>query len=154
MTVYMCEGLCQAAPSTSYFSVVFRVVRSQETSFRHQDAYYNRKVSCNIHKHIPALKKKYILAFFFYGDGPVSFSETRVEELNVTGVIINTGVNTARVDVFVCLSLVAELRRQHQDFPEVSGGVLVQQVIPDTPAQKYVHTRMLKPKHTHTHTRR
>uniref|UniRef100_A0A671YMW3 HtrA serine peptidase 3a n=1 Tax=Sparus aurata TaxID=8175 RepID=A0A671YMW3_SPAAU len=32
-------------------------------------------------------------------------------------------------------SLVAELRRQHQDFPEVSGGVLVQQVIPDTPAQ-------------------
>ncbi|XP_073327310.1 serine protease HTRA3a [Pagrus major] len=32
-------------------------------------------------------------------------------------------------------SLVAELRRRHQDFPEVSSGVLVQQVIPDTPAQ-------------------
>ncbi|XP_068177371.1 serine protease HTRA3a isoform X2 [Antennarius striatus] len=32
--------------------------------------------------------------------------------------------------------LVAELKRQIPDFPEVSGGVLVQQVIPDTPAQK------------------
>ncbi|XP_068606856.1 serine protease HTRA3a [Brachionichthys hirsutus] len=31
--------------------------------------------------------------------------------------------------------LVAELKRQIPDFPEVSGGALVQQVIPDTPAQ-------------------
>ena len=64
VTVYMCEGLCQAASSTSYFSVVFRVVRSQETSFRHQDAYYNWKVSCNIHKHRPALEKSIFWHFF------------------------------------------------------------------------------------------
>ncbi|XP_070837838.1 serine protease HTRA3a [Chaetodon trifascialis] len=35
----------------------------------------------------------------------------------------------------VTKALVAELRRQNPDFPEVSRGVLVQQVIPDTPAQ-------------------
>ena len=130
---------------TSHFSVVFRVVRSQETFFRHQDVNYNWKVSCHIHKHVS-------FEHSLNGDGRVSFSETQVEELNLTGVFINVGVNAARVDVSVCLSLVAELRRRHQDFPEVSGGVLVQQVIPDTPAQKYVHTHMLNPEHTHTHT--
>lgn len=58
---------------------------------------------------------------------------------------------------FVCLSLVAELRRHNPDFPEVSGGVLVQQVIPDTPAQKYVHRYVEKKKkkfRAHTHTAR
>lgn len=44
----------------------------------------------------------------------------------------------------MCLSLVAELRRRNSNFPEVSHGVLVQQVIPDTPAQKYVHKHMKK----------
>ncbi|KAM9362713.1 serine protease HTRA3a [Symphorus nematophorus] len=32
-------------------------------------------------------------------------------------------------------ALIADLKRQNPDFPEVSSGVLVQQVIPDTPAQ-------------------
>ncbi|XP_044046898.1 serine protease HTRA3-like [Siniperca chuatsi] len=36
----------------------------------------------------------------------------------------------------VTKALVAELKRQIADFPEVTSGVLVQQVIPDTPAQK------------------
>ncbi|XP_070772638.1 serine protease HTRA3a [Enoplosus armatus] len=35
----------------------------------------------------------------------------------------------------VTKALVAELKRQNPDFPEVSSGVLVQQVIPDTAAQ-------------------
>ncbi|XP_078126325.1 serine protease HTRA3-like [Sander vitreus] len=35
----------------------------------------------------------------------------------------------------VTKALVAELRRQNPDFPEVSSGVLVQQVIPDTAAE-------------------
>ncbi|KAM3623077.1 uncharacterized protein V6R79_006537 [Siganus canaliculatus] len=38
--------------------------------------------------------------------------------------------------ITVTTDLVAELRRQHPDFPEVRSGVLVQQVIPDTAAQK------------------
>lgn len=50
----------------------------------------------------------------------------------------------------MCFSLVAELKRQIADFPEVSSGVLVQQVIADTPAQKYVHTHVQKPEHTQT----
>lgn len=53
--------------------------------------------------------------------------------------------------VFVCLSLVAELRRHNPDFLEVSGGVLVQQVIPDNPAHKYVH-RYMKKKNQSTYT--
>ncbi|XP_045903965.1 serine protease HTRA3-like isoform X1 [Micropterus dolomieu] len=38
--------------------------------------------------------------------------------------------------VTITKGLVAELKRQIADFPEVSSGVLVQQVIADTPAQK------------------
>nr|XP_046259947.1 serine protease HTRA3a isoform X2 [Scatophagus argus] len=36
----------------------------------------------------------------------------------------------------VTKALLSQLKRQYLDFPEVSSGVLVQQVIPDTPAQK------------------
>lgn len=54
--------------------------------------------------------------------------------------------------VFVCLSLVAELRRLNPEFLEVSGGVLVQQVIPDNLAHKYVHRYMKKKKNKSTYT--
>lgn len=64
------------------------------------------------------------------------------------GICLSINISISNV-VFLCLSLVAELRRQNLDFPEVSSGVLVQQVIPDTPAQKYVHAHVQKPKHIH-----
>ncbi|KAM7393715.1 hypothetical protein PAMP_020568 [Pampus punctatissimus] len=37
--------------------------------------------------------------------------------------------------LMITKALVAELKRQHPDFPDISSGVLVQQVIPNTPAE-------------------
>uniref|UniRef100_A0A667W8L5 HtrA serine peptidase 3a n=1 Tax=Myripristis murdjan TaxID=586833 RepID=A0A667W8L5_9TELE len=49
--------------------------------------------------------------------------------------------------------LVAELKLQSPDFPDVSSGVLVQQVIPDSPADKYVHMHTHVGPHACAHTR-
>uniref|UniRef100_A0A3B4ZM13 Serine protease HTRA3-like n=1 Tax=Stegastes partitus TaxID=144197 RepID=A0A3B4ZM13_9TELE len=61
-----------------------------------------------------------------------------------TFVLINLLANAIsvmyiKITIFVlcvCLSLVAGLKHQNPDFPDVSSGVLVQQVIPNTPAEK------------------
>lgn len=50
--------------------------------------------------------------------------------------------------LFVLFRLVAELKRHNPDFPDISRGLLVQQVIPNTPAEKYVLTHKQKPKCT------
>lgn len=49
--------------------------------------------------------------------------------------LIDNGLSLRKC-VFVCSRLIEELKQQNPDFPDVSSGIYVHEVVPHSPAQK------------------